>query len=56
MGIECTTNKNIAELYRGLKQQAPSLLGVTEKNMGLMSLGLAHRLVFINIWINKHIL
>jgi len=44
MDIECTTNKNIAELYRGLKQQAPSLLGVTDKNMGLMSLGLAHSL------------
>jgi len=44
MDINCVTNTNIAELYRGLKQQAPSLLGVTEKNMGLMSLGLAHSL------------
>lgn len=44
MDINCVTNSNIAELYRGLKQQAPSLLGVTDKNMGLMSLGLAHSL------------
>lgn len=44
LDLPCVTNTAISELYRGLKQQAPSLLGVTEENMGLMSLGLAHSL------------
>jgi len=44
LDLQCVTNTSISELYRGLRQQAPSLLGITEENMGLMSLGLAHSL------------
>lgn len=44
LDLQCVTNTAISELYRGLRTQAPSLLGITEENMGLMSLGLAHSL------------
>jgi len=44
LDLPCVTNTAISELYRGIRQQAPSLLGITEENMGLMSLGLAHSL------------
>ena len=44
LDLSCVTNSAISELYRGIRQQAPSLLGISEENMGLMSLGLAHSL------------
>lgn len=44
LDLPCVTSSAISELYRGIRQQAPSLLGISEENMGLMSLGLAHSL------------